>query len=79
MAWSAADPYGQLPPTGWTPVTTNVCMLEADGFEVELVELAPEVELVALVAELFSRTPVTRTRWLTYWLRFTVDPWGRSM
>jgi hypothetical protein len=61
-------------------VTTNVCMPEEDGFAVEEAELVvPAVELVALVAELFSSTPVTRTRWLTYWLRFTLDPCGRSM
>jgi len=87
MAWSAAF-YGQLPPTGWMLVTVNVCIPDCpddmiDELDVPLDEVEePVEEPVRSPAEPvpapFSRMPVTRTFWFTYWLRFTLEPCGLS-
>jgi len=49
---------------------------EVDAPADDVDEPAAVRSLVAPALAPFSSTPVTRTRWFTYWLRFTLDPCG---
>jgi hypothetical protein len=40
--------------------------------------VAPADDPVVPLDDPFSSTPVTRTRWFTYWLKLTLEPWGLS-